>query len=506
MPARKSYRRKRPLSYAAYSVGKELDNQMKAARLAGSLGLVNADLGASALASANQRLEARRTFGRGAYWGRDIGQMAGSAIGGRFGLGNEGGAIGARFGDWASSGIERVIAKRMGRGAYSTNSLIDPQGSHRPIASASDETGDIVITHSEYVQDVIPTTSAFQSQVFQVINPGLPGFVPWLSQIAQYFEEYEMLQCAFEFKSMVTEGNSTAAGTVMMATQYNPLNPPFASKQAMENYEHANSCKMTDSSFHGVECDPSKHGGNSCEYVRTGPVPAGQDAKTYDLAVFQLATNGAAPDINVGELWVHYSIRLSKAKVVPVGSSLASVFSASVGNHITSTQATNPLTSGSGQYNYGNLLALPASPTLINDTANGYDTSSACTIYYTPSGSNVGATKIVLAPWINTQNLLITVTIIQNGTGVFITPNGINASITGGGTIGGIDRSGPSSAVGTSSTETVLIGVNVDSPAGTSAVISINVTGGTFQGTVTEMKCALMISLLDTPFFTAVTQ
>jgi len=53
MPARKkSYSRKRPLSYAAFALGKEFDNAQKSAKLSEALGGVNAELGAAALANA----------------------------------------------------------------------------------------------------------------------------------------------------------------------------------------------------------------------------------------------------------------------------------------------------------------------------------------------------------------------------------------------------------------------------------------------------------------------
>ena len=78
----------------------------------------------------------------------------------------------------------------------------------------------------------------------------------------------------FTMKSMVTEGNASASGTVIMCSQYNPTNPAFTSKQVMENYDYANSAKVTIDSHHGVECDPKKLGGSTIEYIRTGAVPA----------------------------------------------------------------------------------------------------------------------------------------------------------------------------------------------------------------------------------------
>jgi len=262
-------------------------------------------------------------IGSGSYITRAAGS-AGSRIGGY--LGNKIGPTG--FGDLGKLGrtlggmAGRFAAGRvLGSGSYQVgNALMGAGNVTRPMTSVMDETGDIIVSHREFIQAITPSSANFQTQFFQPINPGLSGFAPWLSQIAQYFEEYELMQCIFEFKSLVTEGNATAAGEVIIATQYNPLNSAFYSQSNMENYDYAMSCKMTDSMAHGVECDPSKRAGATAEYVRTGAVPTGQDAKTYDHGVTQVATVGAAAGVTIGNLYVYYKVRLSKSKVLVLGS------------------------------------------------------------------------------------------------------------------------------------------------------------------------------------------
>jgi len=265
-------------------------------------------------------------IGSGSYITRAAGS-AGSRIGGY--LGNKIGPTG--FGDLGKLGrtlggmAGRFAAGRiLGSGSYQVgNALMGAGNVTRPMTSVMDETGDIIVSHREFIQAITPSSANFQTQFFQAINPGLSGFAPWLSQIAQYFEEYELIQCIFEFKSLVTEGNATAAGEVIIATQYNPLNSAFYSQSNMENYDYAISCKMTDSMAHGVECDPSKRAGATAEYIRTGAVPTGQDAKTYDHGVTQVSTVGAAPNVTIGNLYVYYKVRLSKSKVLVLGSQAA---------------------------------------------------------------------------------------------------------------------------------------------------------------------------------------
>jgi hypothetical protein len=246
--------------------------------------------------------------GRGRYSVRQFRHDARSLLGGRI--------LGA---------VQNRLANTIsGQGAYgmdddgSENQLINKLGPSRLMSTSENETNSIRIKHMEYIGDVTPTAGGFQTQYFLAINPGLAGSFPWLSNLAQFYEEYRLVQCIFFFKSMVTEGNSSAGGNIIMATQYNPTNPAFQSKQVMENYDYANSGKVTQEMRHGVECDPSKKGGSDIEYVRVGAISSNQDLKTYDLGTFQLATNGAIANQNLGELWVEYEVELYTPKqVVP---------------------------------------------------------------------------------------------------------------------------------------------------------------------------------------------
>jgi Viral coat protein (S domain) len=194
--------------------------------------------------------------------------------------------------------------------------------------SVLDTENTLCISNREFISDFSPpaNSGSFYTPISGAINPGLGTLFPWLSQIALYYEEYEFEQLIFEFKSMVTEGNQNAQGNLIMATQYNALNPLFTSKTQMENYDYANSSKVTQNSFHGVECNPQLNAAAAL-YVRSGTVPTGQDAKTYDLGLFQIAISNAyqAANINLGELWVSYKIKLRKTKLILPGNDLSPV-------------------------------------------------------------------------------------------------------------------------------------------------------------------------------------
>jgi len=178
--------------------------------------------------------------------------------------------------------------------------------------------GGVIVRHREYLQDIVAST-AFEILQFP-LNPGLIETFPWLSSIAAHFEQYRWRGILFEFKSLSSDAvlstaTSSALGSVVMATQYNALNPVFPNKFVMENYEFANSSKPSISFIHPVEC--AKRDTSIEElYVRTGAPAANADLRLYDLGNFSIATVGMQADGGVaGELWVTYEIEFFKPKI-----------------------------------------------------------------------------------------------------------------------------------------------------------------------------------------------
>jgi len=188
--------------------------------------------------------------------------------------------------------------------------------------STMDETGSIFVTHREYLGEVYApgvagsnTIVAFQNTSFS-LNPGLQSTFPWLSQIAQNYTSYEFYQTVFSFESSISPYSSTQSGqcgTVIMSTNYNSAAQPFSDKLSMIDYAHSETCKITDSMQHGIECDPSKIALSARLYIRANPVMTGQDVKTYDHGLFQIAVANCPAQYNgssIGELYVSYKVRL----------------------------------------------------------------------------------------------------------------------------------------------------------------------------------------------------
>lgn len=175
-----------------------------------------------------------------------------------------------------------------------------------------------VICHREYLGDVKTGAANTFSNTSYNLNPGLRETFPWLSTIAQNYDQFVIHGMVFEYKTTSSDAlnsTNTALGSVIMATQYNPLQADFQNKQEMENYEMAQSCKPSLSQLHGIECAKNQTPQNHL-YVRTAKVPTGQDARWFDMGKFQIATTGfQAANVVIGELWVSYMVEFFKPKV-----------------------------------------------------------------------------------------------------------------------------------------------------------------------------------------------
>lgn len=183
--------------------------------------------------------------------------------------------------------------------------------------------GGMVVSHREYIQD-ITSSVPFIGENFP-LNPGIQQTFPWLSQIADNFEEWIPEAIIFEYKTtssntvVNTTNSNPGLGTVIVATQYNSLNRDFGNKQQMENYENAVSVDPSRSVVHAIECAKGQTPVQPL-YVRTGPPVASatssNDLRFYDHGVTTIATVGQQTNnFVIGELWVSYRIRFLKPRL-----------------------------------------------------------------------------------------------------------------------------------------------------------------------------------------------
>ena len=231
--------------------------------------------------------------------------------------------LGQQSGVLGGLGRLSQMGSAAGFGAYDTavsNDIVDGGTAQGIPNFSAGGPNTVVISHKEYISDVFgpAETGSFQNTVYS-INPGIERTFPWLSQVAANSEEYTLKQCIFTFRSTVTDFVATngQVGTLIMATQYNPSDAPFQSKQDAMEYDLAMSGKCSSNMLHGVECDPAQLSGAPGKYVRAGPVRNDDDLKQYDWGNLNLGISNV-PDqfINqaLGELWVSYTVELRKPK------------------------------------------------------------------------------------------------------------------------------------------------------------------------------------------------
>lgn len=239
----------------------------------------------------------------------DVGGIVGSRLGSMFGvpyLKGVGKWLGTGIGSIFGSGDYEIVG-----GPSKYNVLMN--GAQIPQFSSTKASN--IVCHREYLGDINAST-AFTNLSYQ-LNPGLAATFPWLSAVAQNYQEYRFHGLIFEFRSLLTDFvPSGSPGVVVMATNYNSDSPPFSTKQEMENSEYAVSVKPTVNLIHGVECATNQTVLPQL-YVRTGAPTVGVDLKTTDLGRFQLATQRNPVGVTLGELWVSYCVEFFKP-ILPV--------------------------------------------------------------------------------------------------------------------------------------------------------------------------------------------
>lgn len=299
--------------------------------------------------------EVQRVLGQGGYYTENIlpalrkmfpdgtfsraGAKAGGLVG-RLGAGavapplaGAGAGIGSKLGSKLGAGLARLV----GFGDYevANNSLarfggIIPPGEAIPSFGVMGSS--TRVRHREYLGDItVPSSPTAFKLTTYTVNPGDGFTFPWLSALAVQYQQYKFDGLIFEFRTLASDITSGGAlGAVVMASNYDVVQPAFANKIQMENSQYAVSTKPSCSMIHTMECAPGQVA-NNLYYVRnSGPVTAsGTDNRMYDLANFQIATQGLPGSSGqvLGELWVSYDVQLFKPIIneATVGASFASL-------------------------------------------------------------------------------------------------------------------------------------------------------------------------------------
>lgn len=256
--------------------------------------------------------------GTSAKLGSTIGSAMGAAVAG---------TSGAAVGSYVGKKLGKQFSRITGVGDYYLHdgTLIgSPQTAKTPILESSLINNSVTISRSEYITDIhsgfgTPST-AFTNQSF-AINAGLSitdgGAFSWLPIVASGFQQYRFKQLVFEFRS--TSGNAVSStnsslGTVIMSANYDSTLPPYTTKTEALNSQWASSSSSDKTLLFPIECRPRESKERWYD-IRSQPIKSNQNIAIYDLATFQIATQGLQEeDQNLGELWVSYTIELTKFK------------------------------------------------------------------------------------------------------------------------------------------------------------------------------------------------
>jgi hypothetical protein len=241
-----------------------------------------------------------------------------STVGNMFGLGNE-----------AKSAMD-YVSDIIGFGDYKVNSnSIMTDTTQAPVFK---ENGDRVsIAHKEFIGTITSAVS-FKSAIVSLINPNNPVLFPWLSTVAQNYEQYEFNGLVFMYKptsGTAISSTNPAQGVVIMATEYDVSKPPFQSRFEMENYEFATSCVPYEAMLHPVECNPSMNTVNNRftlsitrqtkaaqTLFSSTNVGSGVQAALQNVGRVQVSVDGQqGGNAALGELWVSYDISFLKPRI-----------------------------------------------------------------------------------------------------------------------------------------------------------------------------------------------
>lgn len=235
-------------------------------------------------------------------------------------------SIGRTLGNFVNQGdlgamAGEQLARFFGHGDYvvKSNSLMQAihpnQNSPNPLKFEKNGRGTRIVER-EFLFDlssgpVVSGSSSFLNTVLP-INPTNRTTFPWLSTLANQFDQWEPNGIIFEFVSTSStfNGASQALGTVIMATDYDVFDAAYPTKQYMENSDYACSTRPSENLLHGIECAKSE---------RPTPIlytSVTSSANLSNLGNFQIASVGCSTaGVKLGEVWVSYDITFYKKQL-----------------------------------------------------------------------------------------------------------------------------------------------------------------------------------------------
>lgn len=243
----------------------------------------------------------------------------------------------------------------------------------------------VTVSNREVISLSIPGSSSWTSQLEFDLNPGLSSTFPWLSNVAEQYQEYKFTKLIVYYVPIVP---TSTQGDVIITPFYDALQPyPVSETQASDTVnavigsvwmEHK--CKLSNSLMHpsGVK-----------KYIRSFRMSG--DAKNYDVGRLQISTVNETGTSPIGKLYLDYTVQLFGPRLAPLVTFPSTT-------SIWSLYANQSFTGSTVQYNTGtfNPLTTNADPLGIVFTSSGqfslpdgnYRVEYSCVISDTNSESN----------------------------------------------------------------------------------------------------------------------
>lgn len=288
---------------------------------------------------------------------RQIGSMGGGALGAYAGMPMAGSAAGNSLG--------AAISKWLGFGDYTvgTNSIVQKASTGIPMMHKDGQS--VTIRHREFIATVESSTSFNVARSFQ-LNPGNSETFPWLSTVANSFQEYKFKGIVFHYiptSGNAISGTSPSLGSVMMQTSYRANDTAPISKSELLNEYWSGEAVPSETFAHPIECNPAENPFN-VQYVRRGDIPSGDNQLFYDLGVTHVCTQGQLADgNNLGDVWVTYEVELKK----PIVASNVTAMTTSYAGKAETPLATIASLFGGLQRQYGSMSIRGVGNSLVWD-------------------------------------------------------------------------------------------------------------------------------------------
>lgn len=285
------------------------------------------------------------------------------------------------------------------------------------------------IVHRELISSVSGSVDFTVQNAF-ALNPGLAASFPWLSNESAGWERYRFNKLRYCY---YTRTGSNVPGSLLMTPDYDASDAAPVSEAIASSYDD---CEE-DAPWKDICCvlpQRSLMGDMKEKYIRSGPLSANQDIKTYDAGnLFVCTTDGTV--VGWGKVWVEYDVTLFNPQV-PAGGFQGSGTLVTAGG----TSVTNPFGTSSNKTGPVAMTAAAAVLSLSNVqqgqevslasnvlgtalTAASFGTPVGCTIKTTMAASciNAAATQAAAAVTliITAVPASITLTVAGTPTGNF---------------------------------------------------------------------------------------